>query len=271
MIQKFFKCFKGKPVVGVLHLKGIISPESDSMRKTALNIHNLEDSIEDIFQNKRNVAVALLINCPGGSPVQSKYIANRIMHCAKKHNKPVFSFCEDVAASGGYWLAIAADEIYADESSIIGSIGVISAGFGFTELIKKIGVERRVYTSGNNKSNLDPFLPENKTDIERLKAVQKDVHDQFINTVKQRRGDKINGKDEELFSGNWYSGIGALERGLIDHFGELHHTCTQKYGDDVKFKHYKISKKGFSRFFTMLPQMFIDRIEEKIMRSYYGV
>ena len=156
-----------------------------------MNIQDYNKLIEQAFQNKRNKAVVLVINSPGGSPVQSEFLADRIINLSKEKNIPVITFVEDVAASGGYWLACAADEIFASKASIIGSIGVISAGFGFDKALNKIGVDRRIYTAGKNKSLLDPFSPENKDDIKRLKNLQTKLHEHFISFIKLRRGKKL--------------------------------------------------------------------------------
>ena len=160
-------------------------------RKKGLNIQDYNKLIEQAFQNKRNKAVVLVINSPGGSPVQSEFLADRIINLSKEKNIPVITFVEDVAASGGYWLACAADEIFASKASIIGSIGVISAGFGFDKALNKIGVDRRIYTAGKNKSLLDPFSPENKDDIKRLKNLQTKLHEHFISFITLRRGKKL--------------------------------------------------------------------------------
>ncbi|MCB2111807.1 MAG: S49 family peptidase, partial [Rhodobacteraceae bacterium] len=175
--------------------------------------------------SKRVKAVALLINSPGGSPVQSAQLAGLIRTFAQDKKVPVLSFAEDVAASGGYWLALAGDEIYADPMSIVGSIGVISAGFGAHELLAKIGIERRVYAQGDNKGLLDPFKPEDPKDVEKLKAIQADIHTQFINFVKDRRALKLNADDDTLFNGDIWTGTRAKELGLIDGLGTLRSVC----------------------------------------------
>jgi signal peptide peptidase SppA len=180
--------------------------------------------------------VALSINSPGGSPVQSSLIARRIRQLATEKKVPVVAFAEDVAASGGYWLACAADEIYADASSIVGSIGVIAAGFGFSEMIDKIGIERRVYTAGERKSLLDPFRPENPEDVERLKAIQAEVHGGFQDWVRERRGDRLRGRPEDLFNGEFWTGKRALELGLIDGLDDLRAAMRRRFGDDVRLR-----------------------------------
>jgi signal peptide peptidase SppA len=182
------------------------------------------------------LALALQVNSPGGSPVQSALIAKRIRNLAKENDLPVFAFVEDVAASGGYWLACAADEIYAERSSIVGSIGVVSAGFGFEEAIKKIGVERRLYHQGRNKAMLDPFKPEDPEDVERLYAIQKDIHETFIDHVKDRRGKRLKGEDDDLFNGDIWTGQRALELGLIDGIGDLRSVMRDRFGEKVQLR-----------------------------------
>lgn len=225
---------RATPIVPVLRLSGAIGAVSPL--KPGLTLHDLDEAIEKAFSVKGAKAVALAINSPGGSPVQSAMIYRRIRDLAAEKELPVFAFAEDVAASGGYMLALAGDEIYGDVSSIIGSIGVISAGFGFDKAIEKLGVERRVYTAGLNKHSLDPFLPEKSEDVERLKTLQLDVHQAFIAMVRERRGDKLNGSDEELFSGAFWSGGKALELGLIDGLAGMRALMRSRYGDKVKFK-----------------------------------
>ena len=176
-----------KSIIGIIKLAGIISTESRLGSRGGLNLNDLSDSITKAFSFKNIKAIALLVNSPGGSPVQSALIANRIRDLAKEKEIPVYCFIEDLAASGGYWLACASDEIYVDTNSILGSIGVISPGFGFVELLKKAGIERRVYTSGKSKSFLDPFKEEKEEDINRLKKIQEQIHENFISYVKSRR------------------------------------------------------------------------------------
>ncbi len=221
------------PVVSVLRLNGPIGMSMGLGR--SLSLAHLAEAIERAF-SRRAKAVALVINSPGGSPVQSTLIFSRIRALAEEKNIPVFAFTEDVAASGGYMLALAADEIYADVSSIIGSVGVISAGFGFHELIAKIGVERRVYTAGESKSILDAFKPENPEDVERLKAIQKEVHEAFKTLVKARRGDMLVGKDKDLFTGEFWTGAQAEKLGLIDGLGDLRTVMRKRFGDKVQLR-----------------------------------
>lgn len=213
-------------------------------RRGGMTLADLNGSIEQAFEVPRLKAVALSINSPGGSPVQSALIAGRIRELAKEKKVRVFAFCDDVAASGGYWLACAGDEIYANGASVVGSIGVITASFGFDELIKRIGIQRRVYTAGENKRRLDPFLPEDQNDVTHLKTLQKDLHEQFKTYVQERRGKKLDGESSALFSGDFWSGSKALELGLIDGLGDLRSVMRKKYGAKVRF--YPIEeKKGF--------------------------
>ncbi|WP_428407700.1 S49 family peptidase [Hyphococcus sp.] len=221
------------PLVTVIELNGVIG-EVGAGRK-GLTLKKVEKAIENAFKPGSVKAVALAINSPGGSPVQSRLIMSAIRSEAQKKETPVLAFIEDVGASGGYILAIAGDEIYADESSIVGSIGVISGGFGFPEALKKIGVERRVYTAGENKSTLDPFKPEDPEDVARLETMLNDLHQQFIALVKERRGDKLSG-DPELFSGRFWTGAMAAEKGLVDGTAQLGDFLRDRYGKDVKVK-----------------------------------
>ncbi|MFY8150715.1 MAG: S49 family peptidase, partial [Hyphomicrobiales bacterium] len=176
------------------------------------------------------------VNSPGGSPVQSRLIAKRIRDLATEHNKPVLVFVEDAAASGGYFIATAGDEIIADPSSIVGSVGVIMAGFGFVEAIAKLGVERRVHTAGRNKSTLDPFLPEKAEDVDRIKTLELDIHQVFIDWVKTRRAGKLKAPDDTLFTGEFWSGVRGLDLGLVDSIGDLHQVLRDRFGAEVILK-----------------------------------
>jgi len=221
------------PLVTVIEMYGVIG-EIGAGRK-GLTLKKLEKSIEAAFKPSSLSAVALAINSPGGSPVQSRLLLNAVRRAAKEKDVPVLAFIEDVGASGGYILALAGDEIYADESSIVGSIGVISGGFGFHRAIEKLGVERRVYTAGENKSTLDPFRPEDPEDVARLEAMLAELHAQFITLVKDRRGDKLHA-DDELFSGRFWTGTTALEKGLVDGTAQLGEFVRERFGKDVKVK-----------------------------------
>jgi signal peptide peptidase SppA len=222
------------PVVGVLRLSGVIGPAGPARR--GLTLTSLAGAIERAFRLPRLKAVVLVINSPGGSAVQSGLIQRRIRSLAEEHELPVIAFAEDVAASGGYWLACAADEIFADESSIVGSIGVIHAGFGFPDLLRRIGVERRVHAAGERKAMLDPFGPEDADDVERLEAIQRDVHDAFKALVRARRGKRLKAPEETLFSGEFWSGRQALQMGLIDGIGDLRTVMRERFGDRVQLR-----------------------------------
>jgi serine protease SohB len=201
--------------------------------RPGLMLASLARQLERAFAMRNARAVALLINSPGGSPVQSHLIYLRIRSLAAEKKLPVIAFAEDVAASGGYMLACAADEIICDPSSIVGSIGVIGGTFGFPRLLEKLGVERRIYTSGERKAMLDPFLPEKPDEVERLKLVQREIHDDFIALVKERRGARLTGPESELFSGEYWTGRTAVELGLADTVGELRSILRERFGDKV--------------------------------------
>ena len=220
------------PRVAVVRLAGVIATGGSPLRR-GLNLESVDPLLKKAFAVRRVKAVVLVINSPGGSPVQSALIGARIRQLAKKHNVPVLAFCEDVAASGGYWLATAADEIYANQASVIGSIGVISAGFGFPQALEKLGVERRIYTSGKSKSMLDPFRPEVEEDIAYLKDLQSDIHQTFIEQVKSRRGSRLAASEDELFSGRFWTGTKAVELGLVDGLGVMHDVLAERFGDQL--------------------------------------
>lgn len=225
---------KQTPLVHVVRLHGTIGIGTPF--KPPLTMEGLAGTLERAFARKGIAAVALIINSPGGAAVQSALIHARIRALSAEKNIPVFAFCEDVAASGGYWLACAGDEIYADSSSIVGSIGVIAAGFGFVDAIRKLGIERRVHTAGESKSVLDPFQPEKSEDVERLKSLQRDVHEDFKRLVRSRRDGKLRGEDSELFSGAFWSGRQALALGLIDGIGHMRDILRARFGDRTEFK-----------------------------------
>lgn len=220
--------------IPVIRLQGAIMAGGGQLRPT-LSLASTAGLIEKAFAFKHAPAVAISINSPGGSPVQSRLIYQRIRDLAEEKNKRVLVFVEDVAASGGYMIAVAGDEIIADPSSIVGSIGVVSASFGFQDLLKKIGVERRVHTAGKNKAVLDPFREERPEDVERLKALQLEVHDTFIDLVKDRRGVKL-AEDPELFTGLFWSGKRGLALGLVDALGDMRGFLRARYGDKVRLK-----------------------------------
>ncbi|MEA2877675.1 MAG: hypothetical protein QOF14_2871 [Hyphomicrobiales bacterium] len=225
--------FRGDiPVVPVVRLSGIIG--FSTPLRPGLTLSSVAKPLDRAFAWPRARAVALLINSPGGSAVQSHLVFQRIRQLAAEKERPVIAFVEDVAASGGYMIACAADEIVADPSSIVGSIGVIGASFGFAKLIDKIGIERRIYTSGTNKAMLDPFLPENPDHVARLKAIQEDIHASFIDLVKSRRGAKLAGPPDDLFSGEYWAARKGIEYGLVDRIGDLRSTLRERYGDKVE-------------------------------------
>jgi serine protease SohB len=219
------------PVVPVVRLSGVIG--FSTPLRPGLSMASVARQLDRAFGMRRAQAVALLINSPGGSPVQSHMIYARIRALAAEKNKPVIAFTEDVAASGGYMIACAADEIICDPSSIVGSIGVVGGSFGFSKLIDKLGIERRLYTSGEHKAMLDPFLPEKPEDVDRLKSVQREIHEDFIALVRQSRGARLTSPEKDLFSGEYWTGRRAVELGLADGIGELRATLRERYGDKV--------------------------------------
>jgi signal peptide peptidase SppA len=217
--------------IPVVRLNGMIASGGTAFRQN-LSLASVAGVLEKAFSYP-SPAVALTINSPGGSPVQSRLIYKRIRDLAAEKNKQVLVFVEDVAASGGYMIAVAGDEIIADPSSIVGSIGVVSASFGFTDLLKKIGVERRVHTAGRNKAVLDPFKPEKEEDVERLKALQLEVHDTFIDLVKERRGTRLK-DDPDLFTGLFWTGKRGVELGLVDGLGDMRSVLKQRFGSNTR-------------------------------------
>ena len=266
-----FSFFKKKKIVAHIKLNGVIG--NVGRFKQGLDFSGQEEIIEKAFSLKKAKAVAITINSPGGSPVQSHLIYSFIREQAKKNKMKVFVFAEDVAASGGYLIACAGDEIYANSSSIIGSIGVIYSSFGFTELIKKIGVERRVHTAGKNKSSLDPFQDEKKEDIERLKNIQLDLHKDFIEVVEESRGSKLKKDQIELFSGEFWSGSKAKELGLVDGIGNANQILKEKFGEDVVIKKFEKSKSWLSKKLsssTNQMDQFANILEERSIWQRYG-
>lgn len=220
----------GKPVVAVVKLHGVITPTPSPLARGAININTVESALTRAFDHDRLRAVALTVNSPGGAPTQSALVAERIRELAERKKVPVLAFCEDVAASGGYWLACAADEVYAHRSSLIGSIGVVTSGFGLNGLLERVGVERRVYTAGAHKVRLDPFRPEKDEDVEWLKSLQGQLHDQFVDWVRERRGARLT-DGEELFTGEVWTGAKAKELGLVDGVGNLREVINERYPD----------------------------------------
>ncbi len=247
MLNWFRDRFRRGPVVPVVRLSGVIA-SGGLLGGRSLSIESVAPLLKRAFETRGAKAVALALNSPGGSPAQSALIAQRIrLHAAEK-GLPVIAFVEDVAASGGYWLACAADEIIADPSSIVGSIGVISSGFGFQDLIARIGVERRVHTSGENKSMLDPFRAEQPRDVERLERLQREIHDGFKDWIRERRGKLLKGDESTLFSGEFWTAKRGIEFGLVDGLGELRATLQARYGDKVRLPVIGPRRRLLSRF-----------------------
>ena len=222
---------RGAAVVPVVRLSGLIGAVTPL--RPGMSLAGVARTLERAFSMKNAKAVALVINSPGGSPVQSRQIHLRIRQLAAEKKLPVLVFVEDVAASGGYMIACAGDEIFCDPSSIMGSIGVVGGSFGFQEMIKRIGVERRLYTAGEHKGMLDPFLPENPDDVARIKAIQREIHGLFIALVKQSRGARLKGTDDVLFTGEYWAGETSISLGLADAIGDLRSTLRGRYGDKV--------------------------------------
>lgn len=247
------RLFNRRPVVPVLRFQGPIGMATPL--RPGLSLATAAGPIEKAFSMSKLPSVAISINSPGGSPVQSNLIFRRVRQLAKEKEKRVYVFAEDLCASGGYFLALSGDEIYADPSSIVGSIGVVSAGFGFVEAIDKLGVARRVYTSGTNKGSLDPFLPEKDDDVARLKAIQQDVHESFIAAVKERRGEKLADRNGDMFTGAFWSGPKAAEMGLIDGLGDLRSKMRELHGEKIRLKVVPFGGGGLLAKFRRLPGM----------------
>ena len=268
-----FSIFKKKKVVSHLRLTGVIG--NVGKFRQGIEYSGQEDTIKKAFSVKKALAVAITINSPGGSPVQSHLIYKLIREQAKKNKKKVIIFTEDVAASGGYLIACSGDEIYANSSSIIGSIGVISASFGFKNLIEKIGVQRRVYTAGKNKSTLDPFLDEKEEDINRLKNIQLELHQDFIDVVEESRGSKLNKQNDiELFSGEFWTGKKAKELGLIDGLGNADQILREKFGDEVEIKKFGKPKGWLAKKLSSSQEhadKLISILEERSIWQRYGL
>jgi len=239
------KLFKRRPTVPVVRLSGPIGMATPL--RPGVSIASVAGALERAFKAARSNAVAIVINSPGGSPVQSHLVYRRIRDLASERKRRVYVFAEDVVASGGYMIALAGDEIYADASSIVGSIGVISAGFGFNRLIDKIGVERRVHTSGEHKMSLDPFRPEEADDVARLKQIQVDVHENFKAMVRERRGSRLSGDDSTLFEGQIWSGQQAVELGLVDGLGDVRSKMRELFGETVRLKQIAVDRSWFKR------------------------
>lgn len=267
-----------KPIVAVLRLEGVIGKVS-TMR-SGLTLCNLNKLIEKMFKLDRLDMVCLSINSPGGSPVQSELISKRLVSLAEETGVPIYSFVEDVAASGGYWLACSGNKIFASQSSIIGSIGVVSSSFGLSGAIEKLGIERRVITEGKNKSVMDPFLPLKNSDVAIIKDLQKNVYNHFIESVKQRRAGKLTQTDDILFNGEFWTGLKALDYGLIDGIDDLYSFINKRYGDDVKIEYIENKQSWFKKkFCTSSPakiteeiaDVVLDKIESRLLESKFNI
>ena len=265
-MKRWIPFLKSDPVVSVLRLSGVIASGS----RGTLSDQALAPLLERAFAKGKPAAVALQINSPGGSPVQSSLIGARIRRLSDEKKVPVFAFVEDVAASGGYWLASAADEIWADESSVVGSIGVISAGFGAHEFLAKQGIERRVYTAGKSKSMLDPFREENPEDVARLKGILEDLHQNFILQIKSRRGNKLT-DEVDLFTGEVWLARKAQQLGLIDGIGHIAPKMKERFGDKVKFRRYEMRRPFLRRFGAQMVDDAVTGLEERAAFARFGL
>lgn len=265
-MKRFIPFLNSDPKVAVIRLQGAIAAGA----RGGISDATFAPVIEKAFAKGKPAAVALVINSPGGSPVQSALVAARIRRLAEEKDMKVHAFVEDVAASGGYWLACAADDIWVDPSSIVGSIGVVSAGFGFVEALGKLGVERRVHTAGENKSILDPFQPEKAEDIERLKSLQTDIHGAFIDHVKTRRGTRLQ-DHPEMFTGAFWTGTKGVELGLADGIGHLVPKMKELYGDKVKFAPYGPKKPLIPRLGAQVLADLDQSLEERALYARYGL
>ena len=284
LLKKFLpKKFRNKGVtIPVVRLSGVIASGGTAFQQN-LSLASCSRLLDKAFSDKKTPAVAILVNSPGGSPVQSRQIYLRIRQLAEEKKKKVHVFVEDVAASGGYMIAVAGDDITVDPSSIVGSIGVVSASFGFPKLLEKIGVERRVYTAGQNKATLDPFKPEKKSDIEHLKSLQLEIHDVFIEMVKQGRGDRLS-DDPNLFTGMFWAGKKGVELGLVDAIGDIRSSLKERYGKDTELKLVEAKKGLFGRrqpgvsgsligaeFSQQITAGALSAIEERALWSRFGL
>lgn len=265
-MKRWLPFVKTDPTVAVIRLSGTISAGGPG----SLSDVSLAPVIERAFSKGKPDAVALQINSPGGSPVQSALIGARIRRLSEEKSVPVFAFVEDVAASGGYWLAASADEIFADDNSVLGSIGVISAGFGAHVFLARQGIERRVHTAGKSKSMLDPFRPESEEDVARLTSMLEQIHVNFIHHVRTRRGDKLD-KNQDLFTGDIWIGKSALDAGLIDGIGHLVPVMKARFGEKVKFRRYGLRKPLLRRFGSQIASDAMAAVEERADFARFGL
>lgn len=278
-LLSFFNLGKkfSKPIIAVLRLNGVIG--SVGLSKSGLTIESMRASIDKTFKLPKLAAVCLIINSPGGSPVQSELIAKRIYSLGKKKKIPIYSFVEDVAASGGYWLACIGEEIYASASSIVGSIGVISSGFGFQNAIDKLGIERRIFAQGKNKSVLDPFSPIKEEDKKIIHDLQKEIHNNFIDYVKDRRLGRLTQDDDILFNGEFWSGAKAVDFGIIDGIDDLYNFIEKRFGENIKIEYIENKQSWLKRKLSILTEIFSDnlslsvlnRIKEQLFYNKYDL
>ena len=264
------------PTIPLVRLAGVVGMRTRPVGPEAVTATGIFPVLRRAFSARGAKAVALAINSPGGSPVQCGLISREVRHLANKHDLPVLAFVEDIAASGGYWLACAADEIFALSSSVVGSIGVINAGFGFPQLLERFGVERRVYAEGKHKGMMDPFSPVREEDVAVLQAVLKDIRTDFLEHVQERRGGRLKNDPEQVFSAAVWSGRGALELGLIDQLGDMGTVLRERFGDNVRIRDFTPKRRWFrsplgARAGAEVAAGLLDVLEERAMYARYGL
>lgn len=264
------------PTIPLVRLAGVVGMRTRPVGPEAVTATGILPVLRRAFSVRGAKAVALAINSPGGSPVQCGLISREVRHLASKHDLPVLAFVEDIAASGGYWLACAADEIFALSSSVVGSIGVINAGFGFPQLLERFGVERRVYAEGKHKGMMDPFSPVREEDVAVLQAVLKDIRADFLEHVQERRGGRLKDDPEQVFSAAVWSGRGALELGLIDELGDMGTVLRERFGDNVRIRDFTPKRRWFrsplgARAGAEVAAGLLDVLEERAIYARYGL
>ncbi len=264
------------PTIPLVRLAGVVGMRTRPVGPEAVTATGILPVLRRAFSARGAKAVALAINSPGGSPVQCGLISREVRHLANKHDLPVLAFVEDIAASGGYWLACAADEIFALSSSVVGSIGVINAGFGFPQLLERFGVERRVYAEGKHKGMMDPFSPVREEDVAVLQAVLKDIRTDFLEHVQERRGARLKNDPEQVFSAAVWSGRGALELGLVDELGDMGTVLRERFGDNVRIRDFTPKRRWFrspvgARAGAEVAAGLLDALEERAMYTRYGL
>ena len=264
------------PTIPLVRLAGVVGMRTRPVGPEAVTATGIFPVLRRAFSARGAKAVALAINSPGGSPVQCGLISREVRHLANKHDLPVLAFVEDIAASGGYWLACTADEIFALSSSVVGSIGVINAGFGFPQLLERFGVERRVYAEGKHKGMMDPFSPVREEDVAVLQAVLKDIRTDFLEHVQERRGARLKNDPEQVFSAAVWSGRGALELGLVDELGDMGTVLRERFGDNVRIRDFTPKRRWFrspvgARAGAEVAAGLLDVLEERAMYARYGL